>query len=120
MIPETVVGISSVSTLKTISFSNDFGEYTYQSVKPSLFFGFELKKLGDGRPIPFATPEKALLDLLYLYPMYKTDDDMVELRLDEDFLREELNLEKMNEYLKTFDSRALDTRVKTLYKAYGL
>jgi hypothetical protein len=31
----------------------------------------------------FATPEKALLDLLYLNPYYKTEQDMEELRLDE-------------------------------------
>ena len=120
MIPETVVSINSVSTLKTISFSNAFGEYTYQSIKPSLFFGFELKKTSDGRSIPFATPEKALLDLLYLYPMYKTEDDMTELRLDEDFLKEDLKAERMNEYLDLFKNKALESRVRMLYKTYGL
>lgn len=120
MIPEGVVSVNSVSTLKTISFSNDFGEYTYQSIKPSLFFGFELKKMSDGRSIPFATPEKALLDLLYLYPMYKTEEDMAELRLDEDFMREDLNTGRLNEYLGKFDNKALESRVITLSKVYGL
>ena len=120
MIPESVVSINSVSTLKTTSFSNDFGTYTYQSIKPELFFGFELKKTSDGRSIPFATPEKALLDLLYLYPMYKTENDMLDLRLDEDFLQEELNLERMNNYLEKFTCKALETRTQTLIKTYGL
>ncbi|MDH6306734.1 hypothetical protein M2459_001968 [Parabacteroides sp. PF5-5] len=31
-------------------------------------FGYELKPMADSRTIQFATPEKALLDLLYLYP----------------------------------------------------
>ena len=120
MIPEGVVSINSVSTLKTISFSNDFGEYTYQSIKPSLFFGFELKKMSDGRSIPFATPEKALLDLMYLYPMYRTEEDMAELRLDEDYMSEELNTGRLYEYLGKFDNKALESRVITLSKVYGI
>lgn len=120
MIPEAVVSINSVSTLKTATFSNKFGEYTYQSIKPGLFFGFELKKLGDGRSIPFATPEKALLDLLYLYPMYSTEEDMLDLRLDEDFLQEVFDIDRFNEYLTLFDNKALESRVRTLLKAYGL
>ena len=120
MIPEGVVSVNSVSTLKTLSFSNDFGDYTYQSIKPSLFFGFELKKMNDGRSIPFATPEKALLDLLYLYPIYKTEEDMAELRLDEDFMREDLNTGRLYEYLAKFDNKALESRVITLSKVYGL
>lgn len=120
MIPESVVSINSVSTLKTTSFSNDFGDYTYQSIKPSLFFGFDMKKMSDGRAIPFATPEKALLDLLYLYPMYKTEEDMVELRLDEFYMSEELNRGRLYEYLGKFDNKALETRVRKLSKVYGL
>lgn len=120
MIPESVVSINSVSTLKTTSFNNPFGTYTYQSIKPSFFFGFELKKMDDNRAIPFATPEKALLDLLYLYPMYKTENDLLELRFDEDFLNEELNMDRFDEYLKRFESKALESRVKTLIKTYGL
>ena len=120
MIPEAVVSINSVTTLKTISFGNRFGEYTYQHIKPSIFFGFELKKMDDGRAIPFATPEKALLDLLYLYPMYKTADDMLNFRFDEDYFHEEFNIGRLNEYLKTFKCDALTARVNSLKKAYEL
>lgn len=120
MIPEAVVSINSVSTLKTATFSNAFGEYTYQSIKPSLFFGFELKNMSDGRSIPFATPEKALLDLLYLYPMYKTEEDMLELRLDDYFLQEEFQIDKLQEYLNAFGNQALESRVRILTKAYGI
>ena len=120
MIPEAVVSINSVTTLAPLSFNNKFGEYTYQHIKPSLFFGFDLKKMDDGRAIPFATPEKALLDLLYLYPMYKTTEDMLELRLDEDFIKEEMKIEQLNDYLKIFNNKALTTLVNTLKKAYVL
>ena len=36
-------------------------------------FGYELKPMANNRIILFATPEKALLDLLYLYPFYNND-----------------------------------------------
>src|SRR5690242_18743461 len=91
MIPEAVTQITSITSLKTISFINDFGEYTYRNVKESLMFGYELKPMGDKRTMQFATPEKAMLDLLYLYPAYNNRQEMEALRLDEDYLHNDLN-----------------------------
>ena len=68
MIPEAVVQITAVSSLKTAEFVNDFGTYTYKKMREELIFGYELLSFSD-RTIQFATPEKALLDLLYLYPV---------------------------------------------------
>ncbi len=65
-----------------------------------------------------ATPEKALLDLLYLNPQYNTEADMQELRLDSDFMQEELNVTRLDEYLSRFISKALETRVSCLKGAY--
>ncbi len=120
MIPEAVVQITSVTSLKTSSFKNDFGEYSYNSVKPGLMFGYEPKTMTDGRAILFATPEKALLDLLYLNPFYKTENDMADLRLDEDFMCEDFNGEIFKEYAERTGSKALNSRIKTLLTAYGL
>lgn len=120
MIPEAVTDITSVSTLKTAEFTNKFGTYSYRSIKPELFFGFELKKMQDGRTIPFATPEKALLDLLYLYPEYNTEDSLLELRFDEDYMENELDMGRLREYTGLFKSKALSSRIDTLIKAYGL
>ena len=120
MIPEAVADITSVSTLKTAEFENHFGNYTYRSIKPELFFGFELKGMPDGRTIPFATPEKALLDLLYLYPEYNTEDSLLELRFDEDYMENELDMGRLREYTDLFKSKALSSRIDTLIKAYGL
>jgi predicted transcriptional regulator of viral defense system len=38
LIPEAVVQITSVTSLKTARFKNDFGEYSYQSVREDLMF----------------------------------------------------------------------------------
>jgi hypothetical protein len=91
MIPEAVVQITSVTSLKTASFINSITDYSYKSVKENLMFGYELKPMADNRTIQFATPEKALLDLLYLYPFYNSEQELDELRLDEDYLNDDLN-----------------------------
>ena len=70
MIPEGVVQITSVTSRKTASFHNPFGEYIYQSVKPQLMFGYSIEKSNftNTWSMLLASPEKALLDLLYLNP----------------------------------------------------
>ena len=120
IIPEAVTSITSVSTLKTQSFKNSFGDYYYQSIKPSLFFGYEIKTLPGGQAYYFATPDKALLDFLYLNPMYNSEEDMLELRLDDSFLSDDFDGDRLKDYLKRFDSKVMTIRLETLYKAYGL
>lgn len=120
MIPEAIVQITSVTTLKTMTFTNVFGEYSYQSVKPELMFGYEPKPMEDGRSILFATPEKALLDLIYLNPYYHTEQDMLDLRLDDDYMTDEFDVTLFREYTAQIDSKALSTRSETLLKAYEL
>ena len=120
MIPEGVVQITSVTALKTASFRNDFGEYAYKSVKNNLMFGYELKKMADRRAIHFATPEKALLDLLYLYPFYNNAQELMELRLDEDFMSRDLNKDVLSDFCAKFQSKSLDRRIKLLNKIYEI
>lgn len=120
MIPESVWQITSVTSLKTASFNNDFGQYSYKNLKEDLMFGYELKPIKDNRTILFAYPEKALLDLLYLYPFYDNQMELEELRLDEDWLESDLNKGLLMDYCAKFQSKALDGRVKLLFKTYGL
>jgi hypothetical protein len=106
--------------MKTARFENVFGTFHYQNVKIPLFFGYEIKTMQTGRGLLFATPEKALLDLLYLNPYYKTEQDMEELRLDEDYMQNELNLERLNGYLSKIESKTMEQKVKRLMKVYEL
>ena len=120
MIPEAVVQITSVTSLKTASFSNAFGEYSYQSEKEELMFGYDLRPMEDGRTLMFARPEKALLDLLYLYPFYDSTQELEELRLDESYLNEDLSRDILQEYTSRFQNKALEQRVQRLIITYGL
>jgi hypothetical protein len=67
-----------------------------------------------------AHPEKALLDLLYLYPFYDNEEELLQLRLDEDFMAGELNLERLHEYLDKMKNKALDLRIAKILKIYNL
>jgi predicted transcriptional regulator of viral defense system len=120
MIPESVVQITSVTPLKTNSFINSFGTYSYKTIDPGFFFGYDAKPMTDGRVMLLATPEKALIDLLYLYPFYREPGDFEELRLDADFLTEHLNPELIRDYLVRAGNQALVKRMLTLQKTYGV
>lgn len=120
IIPEAVVQITSVTTLKTANFQNEFGEYEYKSIRAELMFGYDFKTIANGQSIKLARPEKALLDLLYLYPFYNSEKEMEELRLDEDFLQDELDLQRLEDYLSGFKNKALQKRVRLLKSTYSL
>jgi predicted transcriptional regulator of viral defense system len=123
MIPETVVQLTCVTSLKTASFENGWGQFVYQNLKPSLFFGYAPYPIehpsANGQYFLMATPEKALLDFLYLNSFYKTQEDFESLRLDEDFMTDSLDRERLGGYLKKFASKALNRRVKDLLRLYG-
>ena len=120
IIPEAVVQITSVTSLKTANFNNSFGEFSYKSVTEELMFGYDMKPLADGRTLLLAKPEKAILDLLYLYTFYNTIDDLEELRLDEDFMQDELDWELMQTYSMQFKNKVLEKKVKLLSSIYKL
>jgi len=120
IIPEAVVQITSVATLKTAGFVNQFGTYAYKTIKPDMMFGYDQKPFLKGRTLLIAQPEKALLDLLYLYPFYNTKKELEALRLDDDFMKDTLNVEILRNYTAKFSSQALGKRVELLLNIYGL
>jgi predicted transcriptional regulator of viral defense system len=65
MIPEGVYQVTSVSTRKTARFSNTLGTFVYSNIKENLLWGYKQHPLGKVTTL-IATPEKALLDLVYL------------------------------------------------------
>jgi len=118
IIPEAVIRITCVSTNRTTCYENDFGEYSYQTLKPELFFGYEPMILPQGYTYHLALPEKALLDLLYLYPQYNTENEMLELRLDDYWMQEELNVSRLREFAGRVSSKSLQKRTELLLQTY--
>lgn len=120
LIPEAIPQITSVSTLKTAYFENLFGTYSYKTIKPELMFGYDPKPIAKGFTLLFAKPEKALLDLLYLYPFYNTRQEIEALRLDVDFMEGELNVAYLKESAARFKNKKLESRAGLILKTYNL
>ena len=120
LIPEAIPQITSVSTLKTAHFENPFGSYTYKTIKPEVMFGYDPKPISKGLNILLAQPEKALLDLLYLYPFYNTKQEIEALRLEMDFMEDYLDVEKLKESAARFKNKKLESRANLLLKTYNL
>lgn len=120
IIPEAVTQITSITSLKTATFINPAGKFTYRSVREDLMFGYFTRPISNGHNVLFATPEKALTDLLYLYPFYNSVSEMEELRLDDYFLHEELDRDLLLEYSSHIKNKALDRRIKLLMTSYAL
>ncbi len=83
-------------------------------------FGYSMEQstLSNNWSMLLVVPEKALLDFLYLNPHYDSQEDIRELRLDIDFMQEDLNVDLLDEYLMKFESKVLETRVLRLKGAY--
>jgi len=65
LIPEAVNMFTSVTTNKTNEFKNQYGVFTYRSIKKDLFFGFKQYRSPDGHNFFLGTPEKCVLDFIY-------------------------------------------------------
>jgi predicted transcriptional regulator of viral defense system len=81
MIPEHVPTVTSVTTQRPAKVETPLGRFLFRHIKKSWFSGYRQVDLGAGQKAFVATPEKALLDLLYLTPGADSYDFLVELRL---------------------------------------
>ena len=112
--------VSSISVRKTQSFRNAFGKFDYQTMKQELHFGFGRHTI-DQITFEMAYPEKALLDLFYLYPtLYGTEQGFRNFAIEDQMLYENLDVEKMYDYLERFGSKALEGRVNLFVRMFGL
>ncbi len=119
IIPEGVLNITSVTTLKTVEFKNRFGTFSYKTIQPRLLFGYRQKPYLRDMTFLLAEPEKAILDFLYIYSFYNSKEEIEELRFDPDIIRELVNPIKLLEYTERFNNKALTNRVKILMSVYN-
>jgi predicted transcriptional regulator of viral defense system len=81
LIPEHVAVVTSVTTQRPGKFENQFGRFSYRHINPALLYGIDYRLLVDDEYAYVATPEKALLDLIYLRPQGDSDAYIESLRL---------------------------------------
>lgn len=80
LIPETVQAIMSVTTRRPERLETVLGVFEFRHIQPDLLRGYRMLDLG-GQSALVATPEKALLDLVYLQPGGDREEYLRELRL---------------------------------------
>lgn len=81
LIPEYVPVTTSVTTGRPGAWDTPLGRYQFRHLQPDLLTGYRRTLLGEGQEAFVATPEKALLDLIYLEPGAETPEYLQELRL---------------------------------------
>lgn len=81
LIPEHVAVVTSVTTQRPGRWQNEFGRFVYRHVVPHLFYGMDYLPVTEEQFAYIATPEKALLDLIYLRPRGDSADYIHSLRL---------------------------------------
>jgi len=113
IIPEAVFSITSVSTLNTTTTSTPYGQFDYKHVKPSMFFGYQLLSIS-GSIITIASPEKAVLDFLYLHPELSCPADFEALRWNKNILSTVIKKNKITAYLNFINSKQLKLRYSHL------
>ncbi len=105
MIPEHVAAVTNVTTRRPQKLGNAFGHFWYRHLKTDFFFGFHYWQVTKTQYAFIATPEKALLDLIYLTPNGDDEAYIRELRLQ--------NLEVVDvDRLRQFVARANKPKLK--------
>ncbi|MDY6846234.1 MAG: hypothetical protein SVP52_03765, partial [Chloroflexota bacterium] len=110
VIPESVLGVTSVSSRRTKAFISDWGRFQYRSVKSDLLFGYEVVEVNHHQKFKMARLEKAILDYLYLNPDIKHIVDFEGLRWNKDQLQSELDEALFKTYLSIYNKNALRDR----------
>lgn len=112
-IPEGVFQITSCSTLKTNSFETPVGNFSYRNLKPELFFGYHLQRMNN-QHYTIATPEKAIIDYLYLHNKIESPAEFESLRWNASEISTRISMDKLDAYINHLGSMALTSRMNHL------
>lgn len=114
VIPESVLGVTSTSSRKTRQFDTQWGVFSYRSIKPDLLFGYQVIERSKNIKFKIARLEKAVLDYLYWNSSLQSGEDLEGLRWNRDLISSLDDHPLFWKYVKIFNSKALDRRVKIL------
>lgn len=116
MIPENVPAVTSVTTARPETLNTAEGTFIYKHVRKSFFKSYCRIEVSAGQSVFIATPEKCLLDLVYLTPGGHDPDYLKELRL-QNFERLDMNV--LKELAAESESPKLVSAVKRIVKIIG-
>jgi predicted transcriptional regulator of viral defense system len=104
LIPEYTPVTTSVTTGRAGQWDTPLGSYTYRRIQIKLLQGYRLVEVGNGQSAFVATPEKALLDQIYLQHGGDAPDYLRELRLQN---LDRLNLDQLDQLAERIGSPKL-------------
>jgi predicted transcriptional regulator of viral defense system len=115
LIPESVYGITCASTRKTSHFKTPVGDFFYRTIRPKLYFGFELLKNNE-KLFKLASPEKAFLDFFYIKTELRDTASFREMRVNHKVFRKLVSRSKMNDYLAAYGQKSLKRRIDNFWE----
>jgi len=117
MIPEHASTVTSVTTLRPGQWKTPLGVFQFHHLRSALFFGYRRAELGGGQHAFVATPEKALLDLIYLQPGADSLEYLRELRLQHLDQLNAIELARMVDLIQKPKLRGATVKILELVKA---
>ena len=115
MIPESIYGVTSASTRKTMRFKAPMGEFSYRTIRPKLYFGFDYLPVS-GNYCKIASLEKALLDYLYFHNELNSVDDFAQMRINREVFLKKVNRKKLESYAAVYGQKSLNNRLKVFWE----
>ena len=116
LIPEHVPVVTSATTGRSESLKTPLGVFIFRHLKAGMFSGFRQVKIADRQQAVIATPEKALVDLLYATPGSDSDGYIEELRLQN---TESLSANELTKEAQATGSWKVRRAVKKILKSIG-
>jgi predicted transcriptional regulator of viral defense system len=113
LIPESVYGVTAVATRRTYQFKTPLAQFVYRTIKPEMFFGYDLIKHGD-KYFKMASPEKTFIDHLYLNASISEPQDFEGMRINRKSFHKRIDKRRIQEYARLSGQHGLSERVKLL------
>jgi hypothetical protein len=113
LIPESIYGVTAVSTRRTYQFRTPVAIFTYRTIKTDMFFGYDLIE-HKGKYFKMASPEKAFVDYLYLNPFIRAQEDFDGLRINDGSFKRLIDKRLIQKYALQAGQKGLLERVRIL------
>jgi len=116
LIPESVFSITSITTKTSRTYSNFLGSFSYKSIKPELFGGYQ-ESFWQDKIIYIASKAKALFDYFYLKKMLDIEREIYDSRINWDnFIQDDLD--EFEKYVTSTSGRKMFNVLKLIKKTY--
>jgi predicted transcriptional regulator of viral defense system len=110
LIPETIYITISITAGRPERLETPLGIFEFRHIKPELLHGYQMVDLRDQQAL-VATPEKALLDLVYLQPGGETPEYLASLRLQN---LEQFNIKALGTLCNNFDTPKMRRAIENI------